>query len=91
MKLYNCPDCTYTEDTCENCSRYILHHKINLTDINIFCPHYKTLTFANIPSACQKCPNHPSNGGAGNCNCTIGEYDFTCSYNNSTLGGTSNV
>jgi len=25
-----------------------------------------------IPPACIKCPNHPSNGGNGNCNCTLG-------------------
>lgn len=23
MKLYNCPDCTHTEDTCENCSKFL--------------------------------------------------------------------
>ena len=23
MKQYNCPDCTYTEDTCENCSKFL--------------------------------------------------------------------
>ena len=26
MKLYNCPDCTHTEDTCENCTRYQMYH-----------------------------------------------------------------
>lgn len=26
----------------------------------------------------QNCPNHPSNGGSGNCNCILGGYDFTC-------------
>ena len=24
-----------------------------------------------IPSACRTCPNHPSNGGNGICNCTL--------------------
>lgn len=23
MKVYNCPDCTHTEDTCENCSKFL--------------------------------------------------------------------
>ena len=23
MKQYNCPDCTHTEDTCENCSKFL--------------------------------------------------------------------
>ena len=72
MKLYNWPDCTHTEDTCENCSRYILHHKSNLTDINICWPYQPTITFTNIPPACRNCPNHPSNGGSGNCSCTLG-------------------
>lgn len=25
-----------------------------------------------IPSACKSCSNHPSNGGSGICNCTLG-------------------
>lgn len=25
-----------------------------------------------IPEACRNCPNHPSNGGTGNCNCILG-------------------
>lgn len=24
-----------------------------------------------IPQACKNCPNHPSNGGSGNCNCSL--------------------
>ena len=31
--------------------------KVNLTDIT------------DIPACCVKCPNHPSNGGSGICNC----------------------
>lgn len=61
MKLYNCPDCTHTEDTCENCTRYQV-----------------TTTFTNIPPACRNCPNHPSNGGSGNCNCTLGDWPVIC-------------
>lgn len=86
MKLYNCPDCTHTEDTCENCSRYQMYHRTNFNEYNPWWHCQKTRTFANIPSACQKCPNHPSNGGSGNCSCTLGGYDFTCS-----IGGISNV
>lgn len=33
MKLYNCPDCTHTEDTCENCSRYLFSN-IEYKEIN---------------------------------------------------------
>ena len=26
-----------------------------------------------IPVACKACPNHPSNGGSGICNCILGD------------------
>lgn len=74
MKLYNCPDCTHTEDTCENCTRYQMYHRTNITEINISRPYNETLTFINVPPACRKCPNHPSNGGSGNCNCVLGDW-----------------
>ena len=80
MKLYNCPDCTHTEDTCENCTRYQMYHRTNL-EYNIQWPYqptitFETQTFTNIPPACQNCPNHPSNGGSGNCNCTLRQQTF---------------
>ena len=28
--------------------------------------------FMDIPQACKNCPKHPSNGGDGICNCTLG-------------------
>ena len=31
------------------------------------------------PNACKNCPNHPSNGGSGFCNCTLGQPKITCS------------
>ena len=76
MKQYNCPDCTHIEDTCENCTRYQMYHKTNITETNIFWPYHETLTFISIPPACRNCPNHPSNGGSGNCNCTLGTQTF---------------
>ena len=30
------------------------------------------------PEACKNCPNHPSNGGSGICNCTLGLPKITC-------------
>lgn len=73
MKLYNCPDCTHTEDTCENCIRFLTYHKSNMPPLNfpVNYPYYP------IPATCQKCPNHPSNGGSGICHCILGGYDFT--------------
>ena len=68
MKLYSCPDCTHTEDTCENCTRYILYHKANQRYI-INKGHMKFIQF-NIPEFCIDCPIHPSNGGSGICTCS---------------------
>ena len=28
--------------------------------------------YAYITDACKHCPNHPSNGGSGVCNCSLG-------------------
>ena len=33
---------------------------------------------SDIPPSCKNCPNHPSNGGSGICNCTLGDYKVTC-------------
>ncbi len=32
----------------------------------------------DTPEACKYCPNHPSNGGSGICNCTLGLPKITC-------------
>lgn len=82
MKQYNCPDCTHIEDTCENCTRYQGNYKTNFTEYNIQWPYQPTTTFetqifTNIPPACRNCSNHPSNGGSGNCNCTLGGWSVT--------------
>lgn len=34
--------------------------------------------FTIIPSACANCSNHPSNGGSGICNCTLGLQPIIC-------------
>lgn len=31
-----------------------------------------------IPDACKSCSNHPSNGGSGICNCTLGTPQVKC-------------
>lgn len=38
-------------------------------------PDVETL---HIPDACKSCSNHPSNGGSGICNCTLGTPQATC-------------
>ena len=34
-----------------------------------------------VPESCKYCPNHPSNGGSGICNCTLGQAPITCTTN----------
>lgn len=35
-------------------------------------------TLSGIPEPCKNCSNHPSNGGNGICNCTLGTPPITC-------------
>ena len=35
------------------------------------------LTSGYVPPACKSCPNHSSNGGTGDCNCTLGGPSIT--------------
>lgn len=34
--------------------------------------------YKSIPPSCKNCPQHPVNGGPGNCNCILGSYQITC-------------
>lgn len=38
-----------------------------------------TSSLTDIPDPCKTCSNHPSNGGSGMCNCTLGGSKITCS------------
>lgn len=62
-----CPKCGCVNApwtaTC-SCSMPVMKVKIN-TDVG-------------IPEACRSCSNHPSNGGSGICNCTLGTPKITC-------------
>lgn len=60
-----------------------MYYKTNFNEYSIHWPYRPTITFdtqifTNIPPAYQNCPNHPSNSGNGNCNCTLGGYNFIC-------------
>ena len=35
-------------------------------------PYVPDTSSFSIPAACKTCSNHPSNGGSGICNCTLG-------------------
>lgn len=77
MKQYNCPDCTHTENTCENCIRYILNQKTNTIE-TLPLQNIDPSKLLNIPDACKNCPQHSLNGDSGNCLCTLVSYEFTC-------------
>ena len=34
------------------------------------------IDYTMIPDSCKNCSNHPSNGGSGICNCTLGQYSI---------------
>ena len=40
--------------------------------------HVPDMTLTYTPDACKSCPNHPSNGGSGVCNCIMGTQSFKC-------------
>lgn len=42
---------------------------------------------AFLSDACKTCPNHPSNGGFGHCNCTLGLTPVTYATNTSIRNG----
>ena len=60
------------------------------------CEHYSTavqrcllvsceykparVAWIDIPDPCKHCSTHPSNGGSGNCNCTLGTPKIDCSW-----------
>lgn len=76
-------------------------HKETQGDTETFAEHYRCLPatwedigspngleHSDIPNCCKACPNHPSNGGSGICNCTAPyfeqKYRVTCTVQTST-------
>jgi hypothetical protein len=51
--------------------------KLKLPTI-ITTDHVPDMTLTYTPDACKACPNHPSNGGSGVCNCIMGAQQFKC-------------
>ena len=77
MKLYNCPDYTHTEDTCENCTRYkpSFNRYERINEPYTLPP----IDLNNFALPCKTCPNNPSSGGSGLCNCNLGiRWDVVC-------------
>ena len=55
------------QEAVEICAQYVLY--------SLFHGQEQFLDYNNkgyIPDACKFCSNHPSNGGSGICNCTLG-------------------
>lgn len=74
---FKCPDCPNGTTSCVGCFRFERNFRTNMP----FSPPQKTSPFNTItpiPPACYNCPNHPINGGSGNCNCTLGVPEITC-------------
>ena len=44
-----------------------------------------TSNISSIPPSCKNCPSHPSNGGSGICNCTLGQPSITSGYINTNI------
>lgn len=70
-----------TDGTDYRCKKCGAHRRIPCVDISPQ-PLYANATFTlnTIPNCCKACPNHPSNGGSGFCNCTLPyfEQSLTC-------------
>ena len=88
MKIFNCPDCPSTIETCDGCVRYINSGKyVSNTRINKkdYLGNYSdniTTEIRKVPyqpsdigfeaSPCVNCSNNPKNGGSGICHCILG-------------------
>ena len=92
--MYRCPNCgnlmqcisttsippiiTYRCFSCGYTSKPI---KEEWPDATVLPEQYRSDSF--IPEACRNCSNHPSNGGSGICNCTLGLPKITWCVNES--------
>ena len=88
MKIFNCPDCPSTIETCDGCIRYISSDKCvrnTLDNYKSYLEYYndnKNFEIREVPyqssdmgykaSPCVNCPNNPKNGGSGICLCILG-------------------
>ena len=54
----------------------MMFNPFGLKEVNV--PFQNPVDINSIPEACKNCPNHPSNGGSGNCNCMLGGLNITC-------------
>lgn len=64
--------------TCEHCE----HYSTAVQRCLLVSCEYKPakVAWVDIPDPCKHCSTHPSNGGSGNCNCTLGTPKIDCSW-----------
>jgi len=62
---------------CYDCVRK-LNKWINKNDDVVKYAPVPNVETCHIPEACRSCSNHPSNGGSGICNCTLGSVEVKC-------------
>ena len=75
-------DTKYWHYTCKWCGEHKREKIYQPDSITAFQPD---TVWEGIPEACKHCSNHPSDGGSGICNCTLGLPKVTCG----TMVGTS--
>ena len=68
---------TGTYILCSDCTKK-LNKWIRKTNDFVRCAPQSDLETLHIPEACKSCSNHPSNGGSGICNCTLGNVEVKC-------------
>lgn len=67
---------TGTYILCFDCTKK-LNKWVNEDDFVKHAPQ-PDLETLDIPDVCKSCRNHPSNGGSGICNCTLGTPQVKC-------------
>ena len=83
MIIFTCPECggdlepfvlTSNPPICKMRCRICGWEGSNDIPETIRIPYQSQDSF--VPKACKFCSNHPSNGGSGICNCTLGSQTF---------------
>lgn len=65
----------YIQFETDNKELYRLVEKTCQNAMDIAYP--REIDITAIPESCRNCPNHPSNGGSGFCNCILGQFNIT--------------
>ena len=77
LRTWMCNALTGTYILCYDCAKE-LNKWINKKDDFVRYAPAPNIETLEIPGACKACSNHPSNGGSGICNCTLGTPEVKC-------------